>query len=142
MKVYAYVALAVVLIGGAKWAHSSTFSAGWNAAVVEQSALIQDAREDAVAKALTEWQNTARLAAANIVVEERIVEVIRVVEKEIPKIVERIVELTPECNDLGSDFAGLLNAQVDSGADIQNDSASLAAFLDPRLFTDEPLRIW
>ncbi len=136
MKIYAYVALVVVLLAGIKWAHSTTYTAGWNAAIVEQTALIHTAQDEAVAKARTEWQNTADLAEKEIVVEERIVEVIRVIEKEIPKIVERIVEVAPECSDLGDDFAGLLNAQVNSGTDIQDDSASLTAQLDTRLHTD------
>lgn len=131
MKIYAYVALAVVLLGGAKWAHSTIWNSGWNAAVVEQTALIQTAREDAVAKALTEWQNTAVIAETEIVIEERIVEVIRVIEKEIPVIVERIVTVTPECSDLGSAFAGLLNDQVNSGAGVENNSAGAAAEFDP-----------
>lgn len=127
MKIWAYLALAIALLGGAKWAHSTVFSSGWNAAIVEQTVLIQEAREDAVEKALTEWENTARLAAAEIVIEERIVEVIRVIEKEIPVIVERIVEITPECNDLGDDFASLLNAQVNSRTSLENDSPGSAA---------------
>lgn len=131
MKIYAYIALAVVLFGGAKWAHSTIWNSGWNAAVVEQTALIAEARDDAVEKALSEWENTARLAATEIVVEERIVEVIRVIEKEIPVIVERIVEITPECNDLGADFAGLLNAQVNSRSDLENDSPGPTTESDP-----------
>jgi len=119
-----------VVIGGAKWAHSAVYDSGWNAAVVKQVELIREAQDEAVAKALTEWQNTAALAERNIVVEEKIVEVIRVVEKEIPTIVERIVEITPECNDLGTAFAGLLNAQVNSRSDLQNDSAGSAAIPD------------
>lgn len=131
MKIWAYLALAVVMIGGAKWAHSTTYNAGWNAAVVEQTVLIQNAQNDAVAKALTEWQKTAALAEREIVIEERIVEVIRVVEKEIPVVVERIVTITPECSDLGDDFAGLLNAQVNSIPGLQNHSSGSAPEFNP-----------
>lgn len=120
MKIWAYLALAALLLGGVKLAYSAVYGSGWNAAIVEQTALIQEARDDAVEKALTEWENTARIAEVQIVVEERIVEVIRVVEKEIPVIVERIVEVHPECNDLGDDFASLLNAQVNSRSGLEN----------------------
>ena len=131
MKIYAYVALAIVVIGGAKWAHSAIWNAGWNAAIVEQTEAIRDAQDEAVAKARTEWENTAVIAETEIVIEERIVEVVRVIEKEIPKIVERIVEIAPDCADLGDDFAGLLNAQIRAGADIQNDRAGATAEPDP-----------
>ena len=117
MKIYAYVALAVVLIAGAKWGHSAIFNAGWNAAIVEQEQAIATAKDEAVAKARQQWENMTDLTEKEIVVEEKIVEVIRIVEKEIPKIVERIVTVTPECADLGADFARLLNRQVNSGAD-------------------------
>lgn len=127
MKIWAYLGLAALLLGGAKWAHSAVYGSGWNAAIVEQTALIQEAREDAVEKALSEWENTARIAEVQIVVEERIVEVIRVVEKEIPVIVERIVEVHPECNDLGDDFASLLNAQVNSRPGLENNSPGATA---------------
>lgn len=126
MKVYAYVALAVVLLGFAKWAHSSIYSAGWNAAVVLQAEAISTAKDEAVAKARTEWENTARIAEVEIVIEERIVEVVRVIEKKIPFVVERIVEIAPDCADLGLDFAGLLNDQIRAGADFQNNRAGAA----------------
>ena len=127
MKVYAYVALAVVVIGGLKWAHSAVYNSGYNDAVVAQQALIQDAREDAVRRAREEWEATAEIAEAEIIVEERIVEVVRTVEKEIPTVVERIVEVRPDCADLGSDFVGLLNAQVNSGADRTHGGSDTAA---------------
>lgn len=116
MRTYAYVALAVVLIGGAKFAYDAIYSAGYNAAVANQSDEIDAARQAAVDEARAEWEATAEIAEAEIVIEERIVEVIREVEKEIPVVVERIVERTPECSDLGVDFAGLLNNQVRAGA--------------------------
>lgn len=131
MKIYAYVALAVVLLGGLKYAHSTTYSAGWNAAIVEQEAAIQDAQNEAVAKARQEWENTASIATDNIVIEERIVEVERIIEKKIPTIVERIVTVTPECNDLGPDFAGLLNEQVRAGSDRPNSGADAPPEPDP-----------
>jgi len=131
VKVGSYLAIIVAVLGFAKWAHSAIYDSGWNAAVVEQGVLIQAAKDDAVELARQEWEATAGIAETQIVVEERIVEVIREVEKRIPTVVERIVTVTPECNDLGADFAGLLNAQVNSGADNETGSADPPAEPNP-----------
>lgn len=116
IKAAIYGAIVIAVLLAAKFAYNAIFDAGWNAAVVKQGELIQDAKAEAVEKARQEWENTATIAEKEIVVEERIVEVIREVEKEIPTVVERIVTVAPECSDLGDDFAGLLNRQVNSGA--------------------------
>ena len=116
MKIYAYLAIAVLALGGLKWAHSTTYTAGWNAHQIEVDKVIATATQDALTAARKEWELTRGIAAVEIVIEERIVERIRIVEKEIPIIVEKIVEFRPECRDLGADFARLLNAQVDSRA--------------------------
>lgn len=131
MRIYAYVALAIVVLGFLKWGHTAVFNSGYNAAVAEQGIAIQVAKDKAVAVAREQWENTAKLASANIVIEERIVEVERIVEREIPVIVERIVTVFPECNDLGDDFARLLNAQVNSGSSGSNRGADIAAEPDP-----------
>ena len=127
MRAYAYVALAAVVLGFAKWAHTAVYDSGYNAAVTKQSEAIQAAQDAAVAIAREQWENTVDLAAGNIVIEERIVEVERIVEREIPKIVERIVTVFPECNDLGDDFARLLNSQVNSGSSGPDSGSDVAA---------------
>lgn len=109
IKIWAYLGIIVALLGGAKWAHSSIYKAGWNAAVVEQEALVQQARDQAAEEARIKWQALVDAAEGQIVIEEKIVEVVRVVNKEIPKVVERVVT---ECRDLGPDVAGLLTAQA------------------------------
>lgn len=116
MKSYAYAAIVLALLIGAKLAYSAIYDAGWNAAIIEQEAAIQKAKNEAVAKERKQWENAVAEAEATIVVEEKIVEVVREVEKRIPVVVDRIVEVTPECHDLGSDFAGLLNDQIRAGA--------------------------
>jgi len=131
IKVGIYAAIIIAVLGFAKWAHSAIYDAGWNAAVVEQESAIAIAKDEAVKKARTEWEATAAVAETNIVIEERIVEVERVVEKKIPQIVERIVEIKPECNDLGFEFAGLLNEQVRSGSDRSDGGPDAAAESDP-----------
>ena len=116
MKVWAYVALVTALLAGGRWAYVAIYDAGFNDAKIQQDQAIREAQDAAVLKARAQWEATAEIAEANIVVEERIVEVVRTVEKEIPKIVERIVEVRPDCADLGDDFAGLLNAQIRAGS--------------------------
>lgn len=104
----------IALLVAAKGAHTAIYNAGWNAAIVTQDLLIEQEKQAAVAKAFRQWENMNTIAEDNIVIEERIVEKVRTIEKKIPIVVERIVEVTPECRDLGDDFAGLLNAQVNS----------------------------
>jgi len=111
MKIWAYVALAVLVVGAA----GGVYRAGF----VSAKAKYQDATLDAVAEALklakADWDANVEIAEAEIIVEERIVEVIREVEKEIPVVVERIVTLTPECADLGLDFARVFNDAITAG---------------------------
>lgn len=109
-------AVILAIIGSNVWYGKERYKAGFDAATVTQAQAIAEAKDEAVAKAREQWEATAALAEDNIVIEERIVEVIREVEKEIPVVVERIVTETPECSDLGSDFAGLLNDQVRAGS--------------------------
>lgn len=112
MKIWAYVILAGLILGGAAAAAKAIHSAGYNKRDVEVQQDILDAQEQARKDEEEKWRDTVAAAEATIVVEERIVEKIRVVEREIPRVVERIVEVTPECIDLGPDFAGLLNDQI------------------------------
>ncbi len=132
MPFKAGIALAILIVGGGliKWAYDAVWDSGYNAAVVEQDAEIRKAEQAAVAKARQEWENVAALAEREIVVEERIVEKIREVEREIPIVVESIVEIQPDCADLGDDFARLLNEQARSGADRSNDRSDPAAVPD------------
>ena len=124
LKVWAYVALAATLIGAAGFAYSRVYRAGYNAAVVLQQQIAIKRQNVAIAEARLEWEATAAAAEVEIRIEERIVERIRVVEREIPTVVERIVEVTPECNDLGGDFLRVYNDAIrashnreDSGSD-------------------------
>lgn len=131
IKIWAYLAIIVAVIGFGKWAHSAIYDAGWNAAIVEQEELIQDAREQATKEARTKWQKLVDEAEGQIVIEEKIVEVIREIEKEIPVVVEKIVTVKPACADLGPDFAELFNAQVRSGSSGEVDSAGTTTNPDP-----------
>lgn len=112
MKVWAYVILATLLIGAIGGAVKWIYDAGYDKAIAEQKDQAILDQNKAIADAKREWEETREAAEAQIVVEEKIVEVIREVEREVPRIVEKIVEVKPECRDLGPDYAGLLNAAV------------------------------
>lgn len=117
IKIWAYLGIIVAVLGGLKWAHSTVYKAGWNAAIVEQERLIADAKDEARNQEREFWEAVVAAAEDNVIVEEKIVEVIKEVERKIPVVVDRIVEVNPACNDLGDDFAGLLNEQIRASAD-------------------------
>jgi len=119
MRIWAYVALVALLAGaiggGLRW----TYKAGYNAREVESREEILEAVKEAEKEAEKRWAASVVAATEAIKVEERIVESIRVVEKEVPTIIERIVEVTPECADLGPSYARLLNDQIRAGNGVQ-----------------------
>lgn len=127
IKYATYLGILIVSLLGARWGFVAIHDAGFNAAVVQQKELIQDAREQATEDARIKWQKLVDEAEGQIIVEDRIVEVIREVEVEIPTVVERIVEVHPECNDLGLEFAGLLNKQVNAGNSGETGSTDIPA---------------
>lgn len=127
MKIWAYVALAVLILGAAGAAAKSIHSAGYNKRDREVQQDIIEAQVKAAEDAEARWSASVKAATEAIRVEEVIVERIREVEIEIPKVVERIVELTPECADLGPAYAGMLNNQVRAGNGIQIASPADAA---------------
>ena len=135
MKVWAYLAILALVIGAAGAAAKSLHSAGYNKRDREVQQDIIEAQAQAAADAEARWSASVVAATQAIRVEERIVEKIREVEIEIPKVVERIVELTPECADLGPDYAGLLNNQIRAGNGIQ--IATLADGVDGGLQTPD-----
>jgi hypothetical protein len=112
LKIWAYVALAATLIGAASFAYSRVYRAGYNAAIIVQQQIAIKRQNVAIVEARLEWEATAAAAEVEIRIEERIVERIRVVEREIPVVVERIVEVTPECNDLGPEFLRVYNDAI------------------------------
>lgn len=130
MKIWAYVILAGIVIGGLSAAARAMYKSGYNDAVVEQQELAIERQNEAIDAARAEWEATQEAAEAEIVIEERIVEVIREVEREVPVVVERIVETKPECRDLGTEYAGLLNAAVRASNSRADSSTDAAAAVD------------
>lgn len=109
MKAWGYAAIVMsvlgTLVGGLRWAYTAGYEKRDNEARTE----ILDAVAEAVELEAAEWAKAVEAAEAQIIVEEKIVEKIRVVEREIPKVVETV---RFECRNLGADYAGLLNDQV------------------------------
>lgn len=133
MKFYVIAGLAVAGMLFAYWAHGKVYDSGYSDATAEQQKLAIEQQNKAIAQARIEWEITAGVGEREIVIEERIVERIREVEREIPVIVERIVELTPECADLGPDFLGLFNAAISASNSGDDPGTGLTAEPDTPL---------
>ena len=80
MKIYVYLALAVLLITSAGVAAKSIHTAGYNKRDNEVQQEILEAQEKARSEEEQKWRDTVAAAEGQIVIEERIVEKIRVVE--------------------------------------------------------------
>jgi len=119
MKIWAYWAIFVLVIGAAGTAAVSIHSSGYNKRDREVQQDIINAQIKAEEDAEAYWAASVIAATQAIRIEERIVERIREVEILVPTIVERIVEITPDCADLGPAYAGLLNNQIRAGNEIQ-----------------------
>jgi len=125
LKIWAYVALATILLAGMKWGHGAIYDAGWNAAVTSQEAEIEAVREEIREEEKVKWTAIVDAAEGTIVIEERIVERVRVVEKEVPKIIEKIVTVHPECSSL-PELAGLFSSQARASRGGTDGSAGVA----------------
>jgi len=129
MKPYAYVIIILAVIAALGTASKFIHDAGYDKrdSEIRDDAII--AQNNAVERRMNEWLQTQAQAEPVIVIEEKIVEVIREVEKRIPTVVEKIVTVTPECADLGPEFAGLLNEQINASNAREDSVADPAAEL-------------
>lgn len=126
MKAWAWAIIALAVIGAIGGVYAKGHAAGYNKRDLEAQKEIVQAQVDSAENLLASFEAGQAATEATIVVEEKIVEKIREVEVEVPTVVEQIVEVTPECADLGDAYAGLLNNQVSAGNGIQ-----IAAPADP-----------
>ncbi len=129
MKTYAYVIIVLAVIAAVGGTYATGHSSGYDKrdAEIRDDAII--AQNQAVEKRMNEWLETQAQAEPVIIIEEKIVEVIREIEKRIPTVVEKIVMVTPECADLGPEFAGLLNEQISASNSREDSVADPAAEL-------------
>lgn len=129
MKPWAYVVLFSMLIAGLGGIYAKGHSAGYDKRDKTVAQEIQDAVQVERKAQEEAWQKVVEAAEAQVIVEEKIVEVIREVEIKIPEVVDRIIVKKPECRDLGDEYGGLLDQQVAAanGREAPADPAELAA---------------
>lgn len=121
LKAFAYAAILSMVLGAAWKLQDSIWTSGYNQAQLEfqdESVRIANA---AVEKAREQWGASAKAAEAQILVEEKIVEEIRVIEKEIPVVVETVV---PECRTLGPAVLGVYNKAINAANNQPKDTAA------------------
>lgn len=109
-KLYWYVGIALVLISGAFLGYQKIWQRGYDARVAEDIAATEQQIAEAVSAARAQWKNSAQAGAAQIKVEQKIVERIRYVDREIPK----VVELAGDCRDLGPAFLRVFNGAAEA----------------------------
>jgi hypothetical protein len=124
MKIWAYVILATILIGGAWKVLHMADQMGYDRAKFEVQRAAVKQQNEAVEEERKKWQATLAIAEGQIEIREVIVEKIRVVEKEIPKIIETIKF---ECRDLGADFMRVFNDSIRIGSDNQTGAPEVTA---------------
>lgn len=112
MKTYVYAGIVLALIAAGAGASRFFYKAGYNKRALELSTELIEQQNAAIQKGIDDWIATQAAAEPVIKIEEKIVEKIRVIEKRIPVVVDNIVEVRPECRDLGPDYVSLLNDQV------------------------------
>jgi len=109
-KFWAILAALSAVMVFVRWGYGEIYQNGYNAAELKWRNAQQQAINEAVADAKEQWEEAAATAADNIKAETEIVERVRIVEKEVPKIVERVVPA--ECRDLGPDIQRLFNDAI------------------------------
>lgn len=130
MKIWAYLALAALLVGAAAGAYSKAFNAGRADAILEQENNLELARQEAVVAAKIKWDVAAGEAEAVVIIEEVIREKIIFIDREVPVAVETIKY---ECRDLGVDYLRVFNAAISATDSLQGSDAEIAAALDDSL---------
>ena len=133
LKPILYVTAVLAIMGFARWAYGTIYQSGYDAARIQMQNLAIEQQNEAIAAARAEWEAEQEAAGVQIVVEEKIVEKIKVVREEIPTVVERIVEVTPECSDLGPDFVGVFNAAIIAANSGAAGSPDTESGIDPSL---------
>lgn len=127
MKPWAYLAIITIIVAAFGGTYKIAHSSGYDKRDQEVQQDIIAAQESARLAEETKWKETVAAAKGVVVIEEKIVEKIRVVNKEVPKVVREIVEVKPECSDLGPNYARLRNNQVRAANSIQDAEVGLSA---------------
>jgi len=100
VKIVAILLILSALTAAGFKAYGMAQQSGRDAAELEFALSLDAIKTKAAEDAVRDWKAAQVIAGETTDAEIRIVEKIRVVEREIPKIIERIVEVKPECSDL------------------------------------------
>jgi hypothetical protein len=112
-KVWALIGALGGLAAFATWGYKQVYNAGYNAAENKWQTQQLLAIDDAVAEARAKWKVAADAAEVEIRIETEIVERVRIVERQVPVVIERSVPA--ECRDLGPDIQRLFNDAILAG---------------------------
>ncbi len=122
IKLGIILAIITVLLGAAWKALASAEQAGYDRAGIEFSVALDNVRAQAAEDVADNWRAAQAIAGTETDVEIQIVEKIRILEREIPTYIERIVEVKPECSDL-PELGSLFSIQAEAS---NNRSGSVA----------------
>lgn len=114
-KFWAIMVTIVAVMAFAKWAHGAIYDAGYDAANVEWQREVIKLTEEIRAEEKAVWKISSEAAVDNIIIEEKIVERIKIVERDVPRIVKEFV--TPQCRDLGPDIQRVFNNAIRAAAE-------------------------
>src|SRR5262245_46531281 len=105
---YKYGGVCLIVLSGLVLGYSKVWHRGYDARLAEETAANEQRISDAVTAARAQWEQSAQVGAAQIKVEQKIVERIRYVDREIPK----VVALAGVCRDLGPGVLRVYNDAV------------------------------
>ena len=107
----AFILTAVITAGWKTYA--AVDQAGYARAELHFREGLDAIKEQAALDALDDYRAAQAIAGTEIDDEIQIEEKIRIVEREVPKIIEKIVEVKPECSDL-PELGVLFSAQAEA----------------------------
>lgn len=120
MKIWAYIALLTILVGTAYKSLAFSYSKGVADTELAYTGALQELKDESAIQAVKDYREAQEIAGATIDKEILIVTEIREIEREVQVIVERIVEIKPECAvlpELGRLFSS--QAAAANGASIR-----------------------
>lgn len=109
-KLYLYAGVSLIVLCGLVLGYQKIWHRGYDARVADEVAVTNKRISEAVATARANWQKSSSAGATQIKVEQQIVERIRYVDRDIPK----VVELAGDCRDLGPAFLRVFNGAVEA----------------------------
>ena len=109
-KIYASLGGSLILIAVLSAGYQKIWQRGYDARVAEETAATDKRIAEAVSAAKANWQKSTQAGAAQVITEQKIVERIRYVDREIPK----VIELAGDCRVLGPAFLGVFNGAVEA----------------------------